>query len=250
MFCSERYDNIRLETKQGRALASRFSFFTFLSMRFDIITIFPKIFDSYFKESIIGRAVKSGLVEIKIHDLRDWTEDNHKTVDDKPYGGGAGMIMKVEPIFKAVETVKQAPKKRVILFSAKGKKFTQADALRLRSYDQIILICGRYEGIDERVARYIADEEVSIGDYVLTGGEIPAMIVVDAISRLTPGVLGKEESLAEESFIQEGYLEYPQYTRPEEFQGWKVPEVLLSGNHKEIEKWKEENSRSVKKNEH
>ncbi len=219
-------------------------------MRFDIITIFPKIFDSYFGESIVGRAVKDELIKIKVHNLRDWTDDNHKTVDDKPYGGGAGMVMKIEPVFKAVEAAKQAPKRRVILFSAKGKKFTQADARRLSAYGQLILVCGRYEGVDERVAQYVADEEISIGDYVLTGGEIPAMIVVDSVSRLLPGVLGKEESLAEESFIQEGYLEYPQYTRPEEFQGWKVPETLLSGNHKEIEKWKEENSRNVKRNEH
>jgi tRNA (guanine37-N1)-methyltransferase len=232
-------------------------------MKFDIVTIFPKIFDSYFSESIIGRAQKNKLIEIKTHDLRQWTTDRHKTVDDSPYGGGPGMVMKVEPIYKAVQFLsskfkvqssklkssRQARtiKKRVILFSAKGKQFTQADARRLAKYDQLILICGRYEGVDERVAEHIADEELSVGNFVLTGGEIPAMIVVDAVSRLIPGVLGKKESLREESFskiqnskfkIQNYYLEYPQYTRPEKFRGWKVPKVLLSGNHQEIKKWR------------
>jgi len=232
-------------------------------MKFDIVTIFPKIFDSYFSESIIGRAQKNKLIEIKTHDLRQWTTDRHKTVDDSPYGGGPGMVMKVEPIYKAVQFLsskfkvqssklkssRQARtiKKRVILFSAKGKQFTQADARRLAKYDQLILICGRYEGVDERVAEHIADEELSVGNFVLTGGEIPAMIVVDTVSRLIPGVLGKKESLREESFskiqnskfkIQNYYLEYPQYTRPEKFRGWKVPKVLLSGNHQEIKKWR------------
>lgn len=249
-------------------------------MRFDIITIFPHIFDSYFNESIIGRAQEKKMIEINVCDLRDFTDDTHKTIDDRPFGGGPGMIFKIEPIYRAVKEIckknrtsfchfeldpesrildsrflgndkkeKERKKnhKRVILFSAKGKLFTQADARRLSKYDQLILICGRYEGVDERVAEYIADEEISAGKYVLTGGEIPAMIVADAVSRLVPGVLGKEESLQEESFGKENYLEYPQYTRPEEFNEWKAPEILLSGNHKEIEKWRLKHLRFGKK---
>ncbi|MFH0852011.1 MAG: tRNA (guanosine(37)-N1)-methyltransferase TrmD [bacterium] len=240
-------------------------------MKFDIITIFPRIFDSYFKESILMRAQEARHLEISVHDLRQWTDDKHKTVDDSPYGGGPGMIFKVEPLWRAVATLKKLKvkdeklkiKRRIILFSAKGKQFTQADARRLAKYDQLILICGRYEGVDERVAEYIADEEVSVGNFVLTGGEIPAMIMVDAVSRLIPGVLGKKESLDEESFSNRlpttderqpseknsravdgkrstvvTYLEYPQYTRPEKFKGWKVPEVLLSGDHKKIKEWR------------
>ena len=223
-------------------------------MRFDIITIFPDIFSSYFGESILKRAQKNGLIKINIHNLRDYTEDKHKTVDDTPYGGGAGMVLKVEPIYKAVKSIKSAKTKSgVILFSAKGKKYTQKDAKRLSKYDQLIFICGRYEGVDERVIKYIADEEISIGDYVLTGGEIPAMVVADSISRLIPGVLGNKESAKIESHSKEGYLEFPQYTKPEVFfakgesasggQKWKVPKVLLSGNHKEIENWRKKNSK-------
>jgi tRNA (guanine37-N1)-methyltransferase len=237
-------------------------------MKFDIITIFPEIFGSYFNESILKRAQKEKLIEIKIHNLRDYTSDKHKTVDDTPYGGGAGMILKVQPIYDCVEKIKSEIrnpkseinsksqisnlKSRIILFSAKGKKYTQKDAVRLSKYDNLILICGRYEGVDERVAEHIADEEISIGDYVLTGGEIPAMILVDSVSRLIPGVLGNVESLAEESFNEKWQMkngkcvaEYPQYTKPEEFsaQGgqasWKVPEILLSGNHQKISKWRE-----------
>lgn len=230
-------------------------------MKFDIITIFPRIFDSYFSESILARAQKNNLIKIEAHDLRNWADDKHKTVDDKPFGGGPGMIFKVEPIYKAIKDLKTKPplnlpllkgekkrglKTRVILFSAKGKEFTQADAKRLAKYDRLILICGRYEGVDERVAEHLADEEISIGKFVLTGGEIPAMIVVDAVSRLIPGVLGKEESLAQESFSEEGFLEYPQYTRPEEFNNWKAPEVLLSGDHEKIREWKNKQSRKVK----
>jgi len=239
-------------------------------MKFDIITIFPKIFDSYFGESILARAQKKKLIKIKAHDLRKWASDKHKKVDDSPYGGGPGMVMKADVIFKAVEDIKkkyflskarsaaskdniealrltalaQGIKSHIILFSAKGNPFTQADARRLAEYDQLIMICGRYEGVDERVAEYIADEELSVGNFVLTGGEIPAMIVVDAISRLIPGVLGKEKSLAEESFSSDGYLEYPQYTRPEKFKEWGVPEVLLGGNHKKIEEWRRKMSNS------
>lgn len=225
-------------------------------MKFNIITIFPEIFSSYFGESIIGRAQKERLIDIEIHNLRDYTKDKHKKVDDTPYGGGAGMVMQVQPIYDCVNFIKSQitstksqtnsklqisnNNRRIILFSAKGKKYTQSDAERLAKYDNLILICGRYEGVDERVAEHIADEEISIGDYVLTGGEIPAMILVDSISRLIPGVLGNPESLKEESFskITDAILEYPQYTKPEEFEGWKVPEVLLSGNHKKIEDWR------------
>ncbi len=214
-------------------------------INFDIITIFPKIFNSYFKESLIGKAQGKGLIKIEAHNLRDFTVDKHKTVDDMPYGGGPGMIFKVEPIYRAVKKIKQKNKKtRVILFSAKGKKLTQNKIKKWAKLDQLILICGRYEGVDERVAKHIADEEISIGDYVLAGGEIPAMVVVEAVSRYIPGVLGKEESLEEESFSGPcGKLEYPQYTRPENFQGWKVPSVLLSGDHKRIKKWREKNKR-------
>lgn len=260
-------------------------------MKFDIITIFPAIFNSYFGESILKRAVEAGKIDIEVYNLRDFTSDKHKTTDDIPYGGGAGMVMKIEPIWKCIQSLTnnrrpttdndpqciskdQRPitdslpimqnhknlnlsgvggrgsNVHIILFSAKGKLFTQRDAERLSKYDRLIMICGRYEGVDERVADYIADEEFSIGEYVLTGGEIPAMVVVDSVSRLMPGVLGNEESLREESFgdkrVEEGLFtssgnpekEYPHYTRPEEFNGWKVPRVLLSGNHKEIEEWR------------
>ncbi|HCP08907.1 MAG TPA: tRNA (guanosine(37)-N1)-methyltransferase TrmD [Candidatus Moranbacteria bacterium] len=216
-------------------------------MKFDILTIFPEIFDSYFSESILKRAQKAGLLEINVHDLRKYAEDKHNKVDDTPYGGGAGMVMKVEPIYKALESIKsvtsKSQKSRSILFSAKGKRYTQKDAKRLSKYENIIMVCGRYEGIDERVAKNLVDEEISIGDFVLTGGEIPAMVVVDSISRLLPGVLGNVESAILESHCEDGYLEFPQYTKPEEFQGWKVPEVLLSGNHKEIEEWRRINSK-------
>jgi len=223
-------------------------------MRFDIVTIFPEIFDSYFGESIVKRAQESGAIEIQAHNLRDYTENKHRNVDDTPYGGGAGMVMAVEPILNCINFLKaksqeltSSPDKlktRTILFSAKGKRYTQKDAERLSQYDQLILICGRYEGVDERVAQHLIDEEISIGDFVLTGGEIPAMLVVDSVTRLLPGVLGNQESAVYESHSKDGYLEHAQYTKPEEFNGWKVPEVLLSGNHKEIEKWRKENSKN------
>lgn len=226
--------------------------------RFEIITIFPQIFDSYFGESIVGRAQKNGAVKIEVHNLRKWTSDKHHKVDDTPYGGGAGMVMKVEPIFKAVNKISASGGKvRIILFSAKGKKYSQKDARRLLKYDQLILICGRYEGVDERVARHIADEEISIGEYVLTGGEIPAMILVDSMARLIPGVLGNADSLKDESFKdtkkhkiekrknteRELYLEHPHYTKPENFEGWKVPKILFSGNHQKIREWRDKNSK-------
>jgi len=209
-------------------------------MRFDIITIFPNIFDSYFKESIIKRAQTKGLVKINIHNLRDYTADRHQTVDDRPYGGGFGMVLMVEPIYQAVKKIKNK-KSKVILLSAKGKKFDQPMARRLAKLDQLIIISGRYEGVDERVAKYIADEEISIGDYILTGGELPAMVIVDTIARLVPNVISKG-SLEEESPVS--------YTRPESIvingKDRKVPKILLSGNHKEIEKWRKKLTRIFK----
>ena len=226
-------------------------------MKFDIITIFPDIFDSYFSESIIKRAQDKKLVKINVHNLRDYSKDKHKSVDNKPYGGGPGMVMMVEPVFKAIKTLKlrtENKEQRTILFSPKGKKFDQRMAKRFSKLDRLIMICGRYEGVDERVAKYIVDEEVSIGDYVVTGGEIPAMLVVDAVTRLIPGVIALE-SLKEESFnIRDTNYEYPQYTRPEEFlpagrhgKKWRVPKILLSGDHKKIKEWRDKHSRSFKK---
>ena len=212
-------------------------------MNFHIITIFPQIFDSYFSESIIKRALKAGLIDIKIHNLRDYTKDKHRKVDDSPYGGGPGMVLKVEPIFGCVKSIKSIKSKtRVILFSAKGKKYTQQDAKRLAKYNDLMLICGRYEGVDERVVKYIAHEEISIGDFVLTGGEIPAMVLVDSVTRLIPGVVGNKESIKDESHSKQGYLEYPQYTKPENFRNLKVPKVLLSVNHKKIGDWRKKQS--------
>lgn len=210
-------------------------------MKFDIITIFPNAFDSYFNESIIKRAQNKKLIKINIHNLRNYTTDKHKTVDDKPYGGGPGMVMMVEPIYKAVKKIKGKSKAKVILFSAKGKKFDQKIAQKFSKLDRLIMICGHYEGVDERVGKYIADEEISIGDYVLTGGEIPAMVVTDAVARLIPGVLGKKESL------EEIKGSYPVYTRPEIFNKLKVPKVLLSGNHKKIEELRKKYLRTLKK---
>ena len=216
-------------------------------MRFDIISLFPEGFDSYFGVSMLKRASDKGLIQIVTHQLRDYAHDKHKTVDDTPYGGGAGMVLKVEPIAECIEAVKALDAKisapeatRTILFSAKGKIMTQADVKRLASYDRLILLCGRYEGVDERVAEYLVDEELSIGEYVLTGGELPAMIVVDAVARLVPGVLGNEESAITESHSVLGLVEHPQYTKPEVWQGKRVPEVLLSGHHAEIAKWRTE----------
>jgi tRNA (guanine37-N1)-methyltransferase len=235
-------------------------------MRFDIITIFPKIFDSYLRESLFKRAQKKNLLEIKIHNLRDFSADRHKKVDDRPFGGGPGMVFKIEPIYRAVcefasykfissqkklinlKTYKL--KTRIILFSTRGKKLDAKIAKRLSKYNQLILICGRYEGVDERVAKYVADEEISVGDYVLSGGELPALVLIEAVSRFLPGFLGKSGSL------EEIKGSYPAYTRPEVFspkknsdaqgsrspdrkrRGWAAPKVLLSGDHKKIEKWR------------
>ena len=231
-------------------------------MQFDIITIFPKIFDSYLKESFIKKAQENGLIKIRIHNLRDFTTDKHKTVDDRPYGGGLGMVLKVEPIFKAIETIKRknrkTKKQKVILFTPRGKKFNQRMAYKLSKLDRIITICGRYEGVDERVAKYIADMELSIGDYDLMGGELPAMVVIETIARLIPGVLGKPELLKERITKEKGFIEYPQYTRPPKFypkgkfrrvrpKVWKVPKVLLSGNHKKIAEWRKKHQKVIEK---
>lgn len=210
-------------------------------MRFDIVTIFPKMFVSPLGESIIKRATEKGLVEFHFHDIRKFAKDKHRSVDDAPYGGGAGMVMKPEPLVSAVESVPRVGKSLRVLLTPQGEPLAQALAKELAGYDQIILICGRYEGIDERARNLIADHEISIGDYVVSGGEIPAMVVIDAVTRLIPGVLGNEESTARESF-ESGLLEYPQYTRPEVFRGERVPEVLLCGHHAEIEKWRSEQS--------
>ncbi len=207
-------------------------------MRFDIITIFPEYFDSPFKTSIIGRAVKKKLIEINFVNPRDFTLDKHRTVDDTPYGGGPGMLMKVEPVFKAVESVKSESSKTILL-SASGKLFTQNDAKALSRENKLILICGHYEGVDERVAQGLADFEFSIGDYILPNGNAAAMLVLEAVSRLITGVLGSEDSRKEESFNSD-ILEYPQWTRPEDFRGMKVPSILLSGNHSAIAEWRKE----------
>jgi tRNA (guanine37-N1)-methyltransferase len=213
-------------------------------MKFNIITIFPSIFDSYFNESIIKIAQKKKIIKIKTHNLRDFTKDRHKTVDDTIYGGGAGMLLKIEPLHEAICKIKKRsrPKKRkVILLSAKGKKWSQPMAKKYTKLDEIIFVCGRYEGVDERI-KYFIDEEVSVGDYVLTGGELGAMIIIDSITRLLPGAIGNAKSLEDESHNKKGILEYPQYTKPAEFKvgnkKYSVPEVLKSGNHKLIEDWK------------
>ena len=214
-------------------------------MRFDIITIFPDILNSYAEESILGRAQKKGLIEINFHDLRDYATDKHRTTDDAPFGGGPGMVMMVSPVYRAVTSLRVVGRgSRVILLSPQGKKFDQKMAKRLSKYDQLVFICGRYEGVDERVKKYVADEEISIGDYVLSGGELPAMVIIEAVSRLIPGVLGNKESLESESHTNVGDLDFPQYTRPAEFitndgKKLKVPEILLSGDHAKIKKWRE-----------
>lgn len=208
-------------------------------MRIDILTLFPEMFEAVLKESIIGRAVEKQLFELEFHNIRDYSDNKHKKVDDYPYGGGLGMIMQCQPIFDAVEAIKAeiGEKPHIVLMSPQGRTFDQSKAEELSCYKNITIICGHYEGIDERVTEALVDEEISIGDFVLTGGEIAAMAVVDATCRLIPGVLKEDASYTVESF-NEGLLEYPQYTRPPEFKGMPVPEVLLSGHHDNIEKWR------------
>lgn len=213
-------------------------------MRFDVITIFPEFFRGPFDFGVIRRGREKGLVDTRIHDLREFTMDRHRTVDDRPFGGGEGMVLKPEPIFRAVETIREAENSEVVVLSAAGRKFDQAEALRLSRAPQVILICGRYEGIDERVTEHLATTEISVGDFILSGGEIAAAMVVDAVARYVPGIVGKEGSILKDSFSDptalELSVEYPHYTRPAEFRGWKVPEVLISGDHDAVRRWREE----------
>lgn len=206
-------------------------------MKIDVLTLFPEMFEGVFNTSIIKRAQAKGLLEVSVRDLRSWGEGERRNVDDRPYGGGVGMILRVDIIDAALKDLRKKNSK-VILLDATGTKFTQPKAGELSKIEHLILIAGHYEGVDHRVHEYLVDETISIGDYVLTGGEIPSMVIVDSVIRLIPGVLGKDESSADESHKEPGYLEYPQYTRPEEYKGWKVPKVLLSGNHGEINKWR------------
>ena len=214
-------------------------------MTFHLLTIFPEFFAGPFAHGVVKRGLDAGLLDIRIHNLRDWTHDRHKSVDDRPFGGGEGMVMKCQPLFDAVESIwpERTPRRKAILLSAQGRLFDQSLANRLlQEADELLLICGRYEGVDERVAEHLADEEVSIGNYVLSGGELPAAIVIDAVARLIPGVLGNESSATFDSFQEsghgEGLLDCPHWTRPAEFRGWKAPEVLLNGNHQEIRKFR------------
>src|SRR5580692_247517 len=210
-------------------------------MKIDVLTLFPGMFAGPLDESIIMRARKAGLLDLKVHNLRDWTHDRHKMVDDRPFGGGPGMLLKPEPIFEAVEQLARE-NTRVILMCLTGRTFAPAVAEELASQEHLLLISGHYEGFDERIREKLADDELSIGDYVLTNGALPAMVVIDAVTRLLPGVLGDDESSRDESFSH-GLLEYPQYTRPAEFRGMKAPDVLVSGNHAEIEKWRREQAK-------
>lgn len=210
-------------------------------MKFHLLTIFPEFFEGPFRHGVVARAAQAGALEIHLHDLRNWTHDLHRSVDDRPFGGGEGMLMKTEPIFDAVESIwpERSTKQKIVLLSAQGRKFTQQIARELVANDELLFICGRYEGVDERVAEHLADEELSIGDYVLSGGELGAAVIIDTVARLIPGVLGNSDSAVNESF-EEGILDCPQWTRPADFRGWKVPEVLLGGNHAEIRKWRRE----------
>ena len=215
-------------------------------MKIDVLTLFPAMFTGPLDESIVKRARAAGLLDLKVHNLRDWTHDRHKTVDDRPFGGGPGMLLKPEPLFEAIEGLKRE-KTRVILLSPVGRQFNQAFARELAQQDDLLLVTGHYEGFDERVRERLADDELSIGDYVLTNGALPAMVVIDAVVRLLPGALGDDESSHDESFNQ-GLLEYPQYTRPLEFRGMKVPDILVSGNHAEIKKWRRDQAKARTKN--
>ncbi|MBV9038575.1 MAG: tRNA (guanosine(37)-N1)-methyltransferase TrmD [Acidobacteriaceae bacterium] len=217
-------------------------------MTFHIVTIFPDFFVGPFQHGVIGRARSEGRMDIRVHNLRNWTYDRHQTVDDRPFGGGEGMLLKAQPLFEAVEVILPArtPKQRAVLLSAQGRLFNQKLAREMADLDDLLLICGRYEGVDERVADHLVDDEVSVGDFVLSGGELAAAMIVDSVGRLLPGVLGNEDSARNESFSEEngGLLDCPQYTRPADFRGWKVPEVLLGGNHEEIRRWRRAASRT------
>jgi len=209
-------------------------------MRFDIFSLFPEAFQSYLNSSILKRAQDSGALEVNTHNIRDWATDKHHTTDDTPYGGGGGMVMKPEPVFAAVEAVLGAPPNcPVILLSPQGRTFTQKIAFELANFEQLALICGRYESVDERIRQYLVTDSISIGDYVLTGGELPALVIVDALTRLLPGVLGDPDAPMHDSHAS-GLLEYPHYTRPPQFRGWGIPDVLLSGNHAEIARWRQQ----------
>ncbi|HMG35700.1 MAG TPA: tRNA (guanosine(37)-N1)-methyltransferase TrmD [Blastocatellia bacterium] len=207
-------------------------------MRFDVVTIFPEMFQGVFEFGIVRRAVESGLIEIALHDLRDYTADRHRQVDDRPFGGGAGMVLKPEPLFRAIEAVSHGePDLPRVLLTPQGHLFSQQIAAEFASKPRLLMVCGRYEGVDERVVENVITDEISIGDYILSGGEIAAMVVVDAVTRLLPGALGCDQSTERESFV-DGLLDHPQYTRPAEYRGLKVPDVLVSGNHSEIEQWR------------
>jgi tRNA (guanine37-N1)-methyltransferase len=210
-------------------------------LKFHLLTIFPEFFQGPLGHGVVARAAEYGVLSIQVHDLRNWTHDLHRTVDDRPFGGGEGMVLKPGPIFEAVESIwpERTPRQRVILLSAQGRKFSQQLARELLDSDELLLICGRYEGVDERVAEHLADDELSIGDYVLSGGELGAAVIVDTVARLLPGVVGNADSAVNESF-ENGVLDYPHWTRPAEFRGWKVPEILTGGNHAEIAKWRQE----------
>ena len=211
-------------------------------IRFDVLSIFPEMLISPLSFSLLKKAQEKGLLSINLHDIRNWAEDKHKMTDDAPYGGGCGMVMKVEPVEKALAAVKISTENSlVVLMTPQGETFNQTIAAELAGKKQVVIICGRYEGVDERIREHLADREISIGDYILTGGELSALVLIDAVSRLIPGVLGNEESTVSESFSS-GLLEYPQYTRPAEYKGWKVPDVLVSGNHAEIELWRKNES--------
>lgn len=212
-------------------------------MRIDIVSIFPDMFTPLFK-SILKRAQENGVLAVHVHNPRDFTTDKHKVVDDSPFGGGSGMVMKPEPIYTAVEHIRninQDKKPRVLLMCPRGQTFTQSHAIRLAEEEHLVFLCGHYEGIDDRIRQHIVDEEISIGDYVLTGGELPAMVIIDAIARMLPGVLGAADAASSDSFY-DGLLEYPQYTRPREFMGWEVPDILLSGDHGKIDRWRRKES--------
>jgi tRNA (guanine37-N1)-methyltransferase len=209
-------------------------------MRFDIFTLFPEVFEPYLQTSILQRARQRGLLDVALYNIRDWTSDRHHVTDDEPYGGGGGMVMKPEPIFAAVEGVLGTPPAcPVALLTPQGRVFTQAVAYELAAVPRLGLLCGRYEGVDERVRQHLVSDEISIGDYVLTGGELPALVLIDAVARLIPGVLGDPDGALDDSHAS-GLLEYPQYTRPPEFRGWKVPEILVSGDHGRVERWRRE----------